>query len=165
MRLQREQQHRPVTLVWLDTDEAILLRSGGPAAAGDEPEVRRIRSEVPPHRRATGQAHHDARVRSGGGADPDDLADRRRERLLAAYLREVAAMVPPGDRVVVLGPGPVHARLAAELRAEDTRHRRDRPVEESASPPLTDRQLRARLRELSGVVVERQLPANASGRG
>jgi hypothetical protein len=165
MRLQREHQHRPVTLVWLDTDEAILLRSGGPAAAGGEPEARRIRSEVPPHRRATGQAHHDSRVRSGGGADPDDLADRRRERLLAAYLRSVAALVPPGDRVVVLGPGPVHGRLAAELRADDARHRRDRPVEDSAAPPLTDRQLRARLRELAGVPSERQLPPNAGARG
>jgi hypothetical protein len=104
-------------------------------------------------------------VRSGGGADPDDLADRRRERLLAAYLRSVAALVPPGDRVVVLGPGPVHGRLAAELRADDARHRRDRPVEDSAAPPLTDRQLRARLRELAGVPSERQLPPNAGARG
>jgi hypothetical protein len=164
MRLQRERQHRPLTLVWLDTDEAILLRSGDPAAGG-EPEPRRIRSEVPPHRRATGQAHHDARVRSGGGADPDDLADRRRERLLAGYLREVAAAVPPGDHVVVLGPGPVHARLAAELRAADAHHRRDRPVEDAAAPPLTERQLRARLRELAGATPERQLPANAGARG
>lgn len=163
MRLQREHQHRPVTLVWLDTDEAILMRAGEPAAGG-EPAARRIRSEVPPHRRATGRVHHDPRVRSGGGADPDDLADRRRERLLAAYLREVAAAVPPGDRVVVLGPGPVHARLAAELRADDVRHRRDRPVEEAPAPPLTDRQLRARLLELAGVAPERQLPANAAAR-
>jgi hypothetical protein len=164
MTLQREHQHRPVTLVWLDTDEAILLRSGGPAAAGGEPEIRRIRSEVPPHRRATGRVHHDPRVRSGGGADPDDLADRRRERMLAAYLRDVAALVPPGDRVLVLGPGPVHGRLAAELRADDARHRRDRPVEDATAPPLTDRQLRARLRELAGTVPERQLPANAAAR-
>jgi hypothetical protein len=165
MRLQREHPHRPVTLVWLDTDEAILLRSGGPVNEGtDPPDPRRIRSEVPPHHRATGRGHHDSRVHSGSGADPDDLAERRREHLLASYLREVAALVPPDDRVVVLGPGPVHARFAAELRAADLRHRRDRPVEEAASAHLTERQLRARLRELSGSAPERRLPANAGQR-
>ena len=161
MRLQREHQHRPVTLVWLDADEAILLRGGVPAAAAGAPDTHRLRSEVPPHRRATGRVHHDPRVRSGGGADPDDLAERRRERILAAYLRAVAALVPPEDRVVVLGPGPVHGRLAAELRADDLRHRRDRPVEEAPAEHLTARQLRARLRELTGASPERQMPANA----
>jgi hypothetical protein len=164
MRLQSEHQHRPVTLVWLDADEAILLRSGGPAGGG-EPDTRRIRSEVPPHHRASGLVHPDRRAHMGGGADPDDLAERRREKLLAAYVRSVATLVPPGDRVVVLGPGPVHGRLAAELRAEDARHRRDRPVEEDAAPQLTERQLRARLRELAGTAPERRLPANAGTHG
>jgi hypothetical protein len=162
MRLQREHPHRPVTLVWLDADEAILLNREGPTGDGaDPPTIRRVRSQVPPHRRATGQAHHDSRVRSGGGADPDDLADRRREHLLAAYLREVATLVPAEHRVVIMGPGPVHGRLAAELRAADTRHRRERPVEDAASGPLTERQLRARWHELDGSAPERQRPANA----
>jgi hypothetical protein len=100
-------------------------------------------------------------VRSGGGADPDDLAERRREHLLSAYLRDVMALVPPEDRVAVLGPGPVHARLAAQLRADDLRHRRDRPVEDAPSGRLTDRQLRARLLELAGEAPERRRPANA----
>jgi hypothetical protein len=162
MKLQSENPIRPVTLVWLDTDEAIILRGEGPA--GDDaapPGIRRIHSEVPPHRRSTSHVRHDPRVRSGGGADPDDLIARRREHLLAAYLREVAALVPPGDRVVVLGPGTVHGRFAAELRADDVRHRRNRPVEDAATGPLTDRQLRARWRELSGAAPGRQLPANA----
>jgi hypothetical protein len=166
MGLQRERSYRSVTLVWLDADEAILLHDEGSAGDGtDPPAIRRVPSQVPPHRRATGHDHHDPRVRSGGGADPDDLADRRRERLLAAYLREVAALVPPEDRVVVMGPGPVHGRLAGELRAADARHRRGRPVEDAAAGPLTERQLRARWRELDGSVPERQLPANAGPRG
>jgi hypothetical protein len=166
MRLQREHPHRPVTLVWLDADEAILLRSEGPAGTGaDLPGIRRIRSAVPPHRRATGHDHHDPRIRSGGGADPDDLAERRREHLLAAYLREVSGLVPPGDRVVVIGPGPVHGRFAAELRAADLRHRRTRPVEAEPAGPQTERQLRARLRELAGIAPERRLPANAGSHG
>jgi hypothetical protein len=118
MRLHDEHPHRPVTLVWLDADEAILLTGEGSTDSGvDPPVVRRLVSGVPPHRRATGQAHHDSRVRSGGGADPDDLANRRREHLLAAYLREVAALVPEADQVLVIGPGQVHGRLAHELRA------------------------------------------------
>jgi hypothetical protein len=166
MRLQREHSHRSVTLVWLDADGAILLLDEGRAGDGtDPPAIRRVRSQVPPHRRATGQAHHDSRVRSGGGADPDDLADRRREHLLAAYLREVAALVPAEDRVVILGPGPVHGRLAGELRAADARHRRMRPVEDMPAGALTERQLRARWRELNGSTPERQLPANAGRQG
>ena len=162
MRLQREHPHRPVTLVWLDADEAILLSGAASAANGaDPPAIRRVRSQVPPHRRATGHEHHDPRSRSGGGADPDDLAMRRREHLLAAYLREVSALVPADDRVVILGPGPVHGRLAGELRAADARHRRMRPVEDAATGPLTERQLRARWHELNGTTPERQLPATA----
>jgi hypothetical protein len=165
MTLQREHQHRPVTLVWLDANEAILLGSEGPAGDGvDPPGVRRVRSQVPPHHRATGRVHHDPRVRSGGGADPDDLVERRREHLIGVYLREVAGLVPSEGRVVVVGPGPVHGRLAAELRAADIRHRRTRPIEESAAGPLTERQLRARWRELDGSPPERRLPANAGAR-
>jgi len=165
MRLQREYQHRPVTLVWLDADGAILLGGEDPAGDGaDPPGVRRVRSQVPPHHRATGRVHHDPRVRSGGGADPDDLVERRREHLIGAYLREVAGLVPPADRVVIVGPGPVHARLASELRLADARHRRDRPVEDAAAGPLTERQLRARWRELNGSSPERRRPANAGAR-
>ena len=162
MRLEREHPHRSVTVVWLDADEAILIPGESRAGIGtDRAAIRRVRSQVPPHRRATGHEHHDPRTRSGGGADPDDLAERRREHLLAAYLREVAALVPDEDRVVVLGPGPVHGRLAGELRAADARHRRMRPVEAMPAGPLTERQLRARWRELNGSAPERQLPANA----
>jgi hypothetical protein len=164
MRLPREHEHRPVTLVWLDADEAIVLRSAAPGAAPEDATPQRIRSEVPPHRRATGHDHHDPRMRSGGGADPDDLAARRREHLMSAYLRRVVALLPPDDHVVVLGPGVVHARLAAQLRADDLRHRRDRPVEDEASAALTDRQLRARLLAVAGASPERRRPANAAAR-
>jgi hypothetical protein len=165
MRLHREHQHRPVTLVWLDADEAILLGSEAPTIDGaDPPGIRRVRSQVPPHHRATGRVHHDPRVRSGGGADPDDLVERRREHLIGAYVREVVGLVPPDDRVVIVGPGPVHGRLASELRAADLRHNRTRPIETAASGPLTERQLRARWRELNGSPPERRLPANAAAR-
>jgi hypothetical protein len=50
------------------------------------------------------------------------------------------------------------------MRAADIRHRRTRPIEESAAGPLTERQLRARWRELNGSTPERRLPANAATR-
>ncbi len=165
MTLQREPRHRPVTLVWLDASEAILLGSEGPVGDGaDPPGIRRVRSQVPPHHRATGRVHHDPRVRSGGGADPDDLVERRREHLIGVYVREVASLVPPDGTVVIVGPGPVHGRLAAEVRAADVRHHRTRPIETAAAGPLTERQLRARWRELNGSPPERRLPANAGAR-
>ncbi len=165
MRLHGEHPHRPVTLVWLDADEAILLDPEGPTSDGaGPPAIRRVRSQVPPHHRATGHDHHDPRARSGGGADPDDLVERRREHLITAYLREVVALVPAGHDVVVMGPGTVHGRLAGELRAADVRHQRGRAVEDAAAGPLTERQLRARWRELNGTAPERQLPANAGSR-
>jgi hypothetical protein len=165
MTLQREPRHRPVTLVWLDASEAILLGSEAPIGDGaDPPGVRRVLSQVPPHHRATGRVHHDPRVRSGGGADPDDLVERRRERLIGVYLREVAGLVPPEGTVVIMGPGPVHGRLAAEVRAADARHHRTRRIEASPAGPLTERQLRAFWRDLNGSAPERRLPTNAAAR-
>ncbi|HSW43783.1 MAG TPA: hypothetical protein VLM76_14895 [Patescibacteria group bacterium] len=165
MSLQREHQHRPVTLVWLDANEAIVIGSERPAGdAVDPPGIRRVYSRVPPRHRAAGQVHRDPRVRSGGGADPDDLVELRRDHLIGLYLREVARLLPPDGTVVIMGPGPVHGRLAAEVRAADARHRRVRPIEAAAAGPLTERQLRARWRELSGSPPERRLPANAGAR-
>ena len=50
------------------------------------------------------------------------------------------------------------------IRADDLRHRRDRPVVDEASAALTDRQLRARLLAVAGEAPERRRPANAAAR-
>jgi hypothetical protein len=63
-----------------------------------------------------------------------------------------------------MGPGPVHARLANDLRAADARHRRERPIEDQPAEPLSERQLQARLRALAGRPAERRRPANAGAR-
>lgn len=175
MQLHSTPTHRSVTLVWLDADEAILLRwyrggsntdAANPApargAGGPGPTIERLSSDVPAHRRASGGVRHNPTFRSGGGAEPDDLVERRRQRLLEQYLRAIADRLPPDDRLVLVGPGQVHHRLAAEVRAADLRHGRDRPLEVANSGPRTERQLVAWLRELAGAPPGRRRPASAA---
>lgn len=174
MQLHSTPTPRSVTLVWLDADDAILLRWHRGGAAGDGANsasaggaggagatIERLSSGVPAHRRATGGLRHNPTFRSGGGAEPDDLVERRRQRLIEQFLRAVADRIPPDDRLVLVGPGQVHERLAAEVRAGDTRHGRDRPVDVASSGPRTERQLVAWLRELAGAAPERRRPASA----
>ena len=58
-----------------------------------------------------------------------------------------AARIPPDDRVVLVGPGPVRERLAGEIRVTDLRARRTRSIE---SRPA------GRLRLLAGAAPERR---------
>jgi hypothetical protein len=163
MPLHGELAPRPVTLAWLDAEEAVLFRwpgSGGPPV---DPVPKRLRSEVPSRHRATGQVSHDPR-RPGGGGIPDDRLERRREHLLDAFVRAVAARIPPDDRVVLMGPGPVRERLAGEIRATDLRTRRTRSIESHPTGRLTERQLQAQLRIVAGTAPERRGTA-ADGTG
>jgi hypothetical protein len=159
MPLHAEQAPRPVTLAWLDAEEAILLRWPGVEGPPGDPVPERLSSDVPSRHRATGRVRHDPRVRPGGGGIPDDRLERRREQLLESFLRGVAARIPPGDRVVLLGPGSVRERLAAELRADDSRARRARPIESRPAGRMTERQLLAWLRASAGVAPERRRPS------
>jgi hypothetical protein len=156
MPLHAEHAPRPVTLAWLDAEEAILLRWPGIGGPPGDPVPERLSSDVPSRHRATGHVRHDPRVRPGGGGIPDDRLERRREQLLESFLHGVAARIPPGDRVVLLGPGPVHERLAAELRAGDSRARRARPIESQPAGRMTERQLVAWLRLSAGIAPERR---------
>lgn len=82
--------------------------------------------------------------------------------MLEQYLRAIADRMPPDDRLVLVGPGQVHERLAAEIRAADLRHGRSRPVEVASSAPRTERQLVAWLRELAGAPPERRRATSAA---
>ena len=82
-------------------------------------------------------------------------------RLLASFLHGVTARIPPDDRVVLLGPGSVRDRLAADLRAADARARRARPIESRPAGRMTDRQLQAWLRLSAGIAPERRRPPAA----
>jgi len=144
---------RPATLVWIDAEEAYVLRWQSGA------EVTRLTSEVPPRRRAVSGERRDPTVRAGGGGVADDQVERHRRAHLERFVRDVAALVPPGDRAVILGPGPVKERLAGELMAEDRRHGHERPITVEPAGKMTEPQLVARLREIEGVAPRRRLPA------
>jgi hypothetical protein len=144
---------RPATLVWIDAEEAYILRwrSG--------PEVTRLASEVPPRRRAVTGERRDPTVRAGGGGTADDQVERHRRTHLERFVRDVAALVPPDDRALILGPGPVKERLASTLAAAARRRGRERSVTVEPAGRMTEPQLVARLRELEGVPPPRRVPS------
>jgi hypothetical protein len=135
---------RPTLLVWIDAEEALLVRWDGDA------HVDRLVSDVPPRREATGHVRHDPSVRHGGGGAAQDKIERDRDGHLRAFVAAVAATVDPGEDVEIVGPGTVRTELARLIVAEDRRQGRDRSVIVEAARPMTERQLVARLRERIG---------------
>ncbi len=136
-------QRRPSTLVWIDSRTAIVLR-------WDEgPRVTRHEMEVPPHEKSVGHVRHDP-SRHGGGRAQSSLETHREEHLRQA-LERVAAAIPTGEDVVVIGPGTVRERLAAELSADDEKAARTRQVRSERAHRLTEAQLVERLRQLVGM--------------
>lgn len=138
------QSETPATLVWINSDEAFIVRWDGAAT------IERVASEVPAHQRSTGHLRHDPTVRHGGGGPPTDRLERDRQAHLTAFVQAVAEHVPPTDAVRIVGPGVVRQRLERVLRAEDRRLRRSRTIDLRASAPLTEHQLVANVRALAG---------------
>jgi hypothetical protein len=138
--------HRSSTLVWIDAREAVIVRT-----QGDRARLERVESEVPAHHRATGHVRHDPAVRHGGGGSPQTAGEPHRLEHLKRFVAEIANRLPPGDDLLILGPGTVRERLTRQLSERDGRHGAIRDIACEASPPLTDRQLIARLRRFAGV--------------
>jgi len=132
------------TLVWIDSEEAIIVRWA------DRATVERIRSDVPGRHRSTPHLRIDPTIRHGGGGAAADVAERARRDHLRAFLSDVASHVPDGDDVTVVGPGLVRERLERSLRADDRRHGRRRHVHSAAAERLTEQELVAHVRALAG---------------
>ncbi len=137
------------TLVWIDSEEAIIVRWA------DRATVERIRSDVPGRHRSTGHVRVDPAVRHGGGAGPEDV-DRARRARLVAFVEDVAGHLPPDGDVHVVGPGMVRERLERSLRAHDRRRGRRRTVHAAPAERLTEQELVARVRELAGDAPKRR---------
>jgi len=149
----------PTTLVWIDSEMAILAswRAGTTS-------MTRIESEVPPRRRSTKQVGHDAGIRPGGGGGTSDIGEPHRLEHLARFLKAVAERIPDGDRLEVIGPGTVHERLAQQVAEQDREHRRDREVRTDHVGYVTDAQLRARLHEAAGIPPPRRKRGIVTGK-
>ncbi len=135
-----------VTLVWIDSREAIVARPDD-----GSPRIKRIESEIPAHHRSTGHVRHDPGIRHGGGGgvsqsagEPHRLEHRER------FLDRVALCLPVDHDLVLIGPGTMREHLERRIRETDERQRRTRLVSTESSTRLTDRQLLARLRRLGG---------------
>jgi len=137
------------TLVWIDSEEAIIIRWA------DRATVERIRSDVPGRHRSTGHVRVDPTVRHGSGAGPED-AERARRARLAAFIQNVAGHLPPDGDVHVVGPGMVRERLERSLRADDRRLGRRRNVHAAPAERLTEQELVAHVRELAGDAPKRR---------
>jgi hypothetical protein len=136
---------RPSTLVWIDAREAVIVRWQEGRAG-----VERLASDVPAHHRSTGHVRHDPAVRQGGGGPPQTAGEPHRLEHLGQFIEEVASRLAPDDDLLILGPGTVHEHLERLIRERDQHHGRHRDMTCEASPPLTDRQLIARLRHMAG---------------
>lgn len=137
------QRHR--TVVWIDGRGATLVRWDGVTLTR-----RRLESDVPPRHRSTGHVPHPPTVHHGG-AGPGHADEARRLERQARFLRRVADRLDPADELHLIGPGTVRERLASVIAADDAAHHRERHVEVAPAGPMTDAQLRARLRTLAGV--------------
>jgi hypothetical protein len=137
------------TVVWIDARGATLVRWDGV-----RPSLRHLDSDIPARHRSTGHVPHAPTVHHGG-AGPGHAAEARRLDREARFLRGVADRIDPADELQIIGPGTVRQRLASVIAADDAAHHRERHVEVTPAEPMTDAQLRARLRTLAGVPVRR----------
>ena len=135
----------PATLVWIDTDRAIIGRCEGQA---DELTTEQLTSDVPAHHRSTGRVRHDP-TRHGGGGPATDLIERTRQEHLRRFVDQVAQRVPD-DPLEILGPGTTREHLVRRLRERDVAQGVWRDIRCVPSAALTERQFVARLRFLAG---------------
>jgi hypothetical protein len=147
---------RPATLVWIDAREAIVLRWK------NGPRLTRHELDTPPHEKSVGHIRL-VPGRHGGGKSQKALETHRLEHLRQG-ISEVAATLPDDEDIVIIGPGTVRERLAAEVHGADEKRpprvltREPRHVRTEPARRLTEAQLVERLRELVGEPPPRVLP-------
>jgi hypothetical protein len=151
---------RPATLVWIDAREAIVLRWK------NGPQVTRHELDTPPHEKSVGHIRL-VPGRHGGGKSQKALETHRLEHLRQG-IAEVAATLPDDEDILIIGPGTVRERLAAEMHEADEKRPPRVPAPEVRTEParrLTEAQLVERLRELVGEPPPRIRPTGGAARG
>jgi hypothetical protein len=135
------------TLVWIDSEEAIIVRWADRAA------VERVRSDIPGRHQSDDRAVDGDIQKEDGGAM--DAHERVRREELRHFVDEVACRVPDADDVTVVGPGILRGRLERAIRAADRHHGRHRLVHSAAAERLSEQELVARVRTLAGDAPQR----------
>ncbi len=130
-----------MTVIWIDSEEAIVARWNG------ETIIERLKAAARERREPVG---HVSATRHGIGGAAEDLIDRERAEHLKRFLTEVAGRISPADNLEIVGPGTVRDHLESLIQADDRRHGRNRAVHTKATGLLTERQLGARAREMAG---------------
>jgi hypothetical protein len=146
-----EPTEHPLTLIWIDSREAVVVRWADGAARTE-----RLESDVPIHHRSTGHVRHDPGIRNGGGGPPQTAGEPRRLEHLARFLEAVLQRVAESDDLLVLGPGTVRHHLVDRIREVDVRHHRERRITTEPALPLSVRQLVARVRQAAGAAPRRR---------
>lgn len=142
---------RDHALVWIDARTATLVRRHDEAVT-----IEHLESDVPAHRKSTGQVRHEPGIRHGGGGSPQTAGEPHRTEHLRRWVATVLARLPMDDDLTIVGPGTVHEQLERAVRQDDRHHRRERTVRAAASGPRTDRQLVAQLSREAGVEPRRR---------
>ena len=132
-----------VALVWINSRSASIVRCRDGTVSID-----RIRSDVPPHRRATGHQEH---VPTGG-----DEGARHREAHLDRFVSEVMRSLPPVADLLVVGPGDIRWRLDRAIRAHDAHHGVRRVIRCEPAPRWTRGRLIAEFRQAAGASLPRR---------
>jgi hypothetical protein len=140
--MDRRATMRGTTLVWIDTDEAIIVRWA------DRATVERVLAEDGRGIAPTGGT---AVLPRQAGASPTGAreASARRDGL-RSFLARVAMHVPDQDDVHVVGPGNLRSRLERCLREQDRAHGRRRMLHTAAADRLSEWELVTRVRDLAG---------------
>ena len=124
------------TGVWINASGATIVRWGPEGLSLRE----RFDSEVPSQHRANG----------GPPIEFHGKKSQHREEHLRIFFAKVAALLPPGDDLLLLGDGEVVEHLGTHLREQGHGHGVNRRLVVEKSHPVTEPQLIAALRAFAG---------------
>jgi hypothetical protein len=132
------------TGVWISAASATILRWGP-----DGVTIRRlIDSEVPSRHRSTGRPP----------TEEHPAGEGHRDEHMRTFFAEIAAVLPMGDDLLLVGDGEVVEHFAGQIRDADRSRSATRRVEMEKSGPMTEPQLLARIRAVAGLPARRSLP-------
>ena len=130
------------TGIWVSSPSALILRWGPETGVTFRQE---IKSEVEPHRRATGRPPFTEKPSN----------DHKHDEQMRAFFAQIIALLPAEDDVLLVGDGEVVGHLGQAITSHEHGRPKARRLEVVKSKPLTEPQLLARIREFAGLPAAR----------